>query len=110
MREILKLTAGILILILVFQTSYAKGDSSSTGNGKNLSVDQKTVTGIVTDSNSGQSLIGVNIIIQGSTTGTVTDLNGNFSLEVPDLNSTCIFLPGICETGYCTGWEKQTFN
>ncbi len=43
---------------------------------------QRTVTGTVTD-NDGEPLVGVNITIAGTTTGTVSDLDGNFSLEVP---------------------------
>lgn len=39
-----------------------------------------TVTGLVTDSN-GDPLIGVTITEQNSTNGTVTDVNGNFSLK-----------------------------
>src|SRR5699024_8024615 len=34
-----------------------------------------------TDSESGEALPGVNVIIQGTTQGTVTDLNGNFTLQ-----------------------------
>lgn len=42
----------------------------------------KTVTGKVTDQN-GEPLPGVNIVVKGTTTGTVTDANGNFSLSMP---------------------------
>lgn len=43
---------------------------------------QQSVSGVVTD-NSGVPLIGVNILIEGTTTGTVSDLDGNFNLDVP---------------------------
>lgn len=42
----------------------------------------RTITGIVTD-NLGEPIIGANIAIKGTTIGTVTDIDGNFSLEVP---------------------------
>lgn len=42
----------------------------------------RTITGIVTD-NLGEPIIGANITIKGTTIGTVTDIDGNFSLEVP---------------------------
>jgi TonB-linked SusC/RagA family outer membrane protein len=42
-----------------------------------------TVTGTVKDSN-GDPLPGVSIIIEGTSIGTVTDLEGNYSLEVPE--------------------------
>ncbi len=43
---------------------------------------QTTVTGTVT-SNSGEPLIGVNILETGTTNGTVTDLDGSYSITVP---------------------------
>lgn len=42
----------------------------------------RTITGKVSDSN-GQPLIGTGIVIKGTTTGTVSDLDGNFTLDVP---------------------------
>ena len=41
-----------------------------------------TVSGQVTDEK-GQPLIGVSIEVAGTTTGTVTDLNGNYALVSP---------------------------
>ncbi len=41
---------------------------------------QKTVSGKVTDS-SGSSLPGVSVVVKGTTTGTITDANGNYSLS-----------------------------
>lgn len=40
----------------------------------------KTITGIVTDT-SGEAIIGANIRIKGTTTGTITDIDGKFSIE-----------------------------
>jgi TonB-linked SusC/RagA family outer membrane protein len=45
------------------------------------------ITGTITDEN-GDPLPGVNIVIKGTTTGTVTDVNGKFTIVVPDKNST----------------------
>ncbi|MFY0608036.1 MAG: SusC/RagA family TonB-linked outer membrane protein [Cyclobacteriaceae bacterium] len=44
---------------------------------------QRTVTGKVTDE-SGEPLPGVNVVIKGTTTGTTTDLDGNYRLSVAD--------------------------
>lgn len=44
---------------------------------------KKQVTGTVLDSE-GISVIGANIVEKGTTNGTITDLNGHFSLEVED--------------------------
>ena len=47
------------------------------------------VHGRVVD-NSGEPLIGVNVVQKETTNGTITDLNGNFSLNVPE-SSTLVF-------------------
>ena len=43
----------------------------------------KDIKGKVTDEK-GEPLIGVNITVDGSSTGTITDLDGNFSIKAPD--------------------------
>lgn len=40
------------------------------------------VTGAVTDAN-GEPMIGVNVSAVGTTNGTITDMNGHYSLSVP---------------------------
>ncbi|HCC85023.1 MAG TPA: SusC/RagA family TonB-linked outer membrane protein, partial [Porphyromonadaceae bacterium] len=51
---------------------------------------QVNVRGKVVDA-TGETLIGVNVIVKGTTQGTITDTNGEFNLSVPSLNSTLIF-------------------
>lgn len=51
---------------------------------------EKKVTGVVTD-DTGESLIGVSVLVVGTTTGTVTDLDGNYSLAVPGGNAQLQF-------------------
>lgn len=51
---------------------------------------KKSITGKVTDS-SGGSLPGVSIVVKGTTTGTITDDAGNFSLQVPVDAKTLVF-------------------
>ncbi len=41
----------------------------------------KTISGTVTEKISGQPLPGVNVVIQGTTTGSVTDFDGNYSID-----------------------------
>jgi len=48
-----------------------------------------TVQGAVTDSK-GEGLPGVNIILKGSSRGTVTDAQGRFSLKVPDQGAVLV--------------------
>ena len=59
---------------------------------------QNTITGKVTDAESGETLIGANILVVGTSSGTVTDIDGNYSLTVPE-GSTQL---EISYTGYAT--------
>ena len=46
----------------------------------NATQQAKTITGTVTDAG-GEPIIGANIRVKGTTTGTITDIDGNFSIE-----------------------------
>lgn len=50
----------------------------------------QTVQGTVTSESDGNPLPGVNIVVEGTTIGTNTDLNGEFQLNVPSLNETLV--------------------
>jgi TonB-linked SusC/RagA family outer membrane protein len=43
----------------------------------------RTVSGVVTDADDGEPLIGVSVLVKGTTIGAVTDFDGKYSLEVP---------------------------
>ncbi len=45
---------------------------------------QRTISGTVTDANNGDPLIGANILVVGTSSGAVTDLDGKYSLTLPD--------------------------
>lgn len=44
---------------------------------------KKIITGTVVDPN-GEAVIGANVVVKGTTNGTITDMDGKFSLEVPE--------------------------
>lgn len=52
---------------------------------------QHTVTGIVTTSEDGSAIPGVTIQVKGTTTGAITDLQGNYSISATDANASLIF-------------------
>ena len=56
----------------------------------------KKINGVVTDS-SGEPVIGANVVVKGTTEGTITDIDGKFALSVPS-NSTLI----VSYIGYLT--------
>ena len=60
------------------------------------------IKGIVTDEN-GETLIGVSILIKGTTSGAVTDIDGRFELKVPDERGV------ILELTY-TGFETKEYT
>ena len=61
---------------------------------------QVTVTGVVSD-NTAQKLPGVNVLIEGTTKGTITGIDGNYQIEVaPDAVLTFSFI----------GFQKQTIE
>lgn len=69
-RILFTLFLSLFFLPLVAQDNFSE-------NGKGL------IRGTVFDAESGESLIGVTILVEGTTMGTITDLDGQFSLEVP---------------------------
>lgn len=54
-----------------------------------LCAQSNKVTGKVVD-DTGEPIIGAGILLKGTSTGTITDLDGNFILAVPDLNGTLV--------------------
>ncbi|WP_430815042.1 SusC/RagA family TonB-linked outer membrane protein [Carboxylicivirga sp. RSCT41] len=50
-----------------------------------------TITGLVTDSESGDPMPGVSVVVRGTTIGTVTNVDGNYSLSVPDDATNLLF-------------------
>lgn len=64
--------------------------SDSTSAGEDTSPLLFKVTGSVADQ-TGQSLPGVNVIEKGTTSGTVTDVEGKYTLEVKDENAVLVF-------------------
>ena len=49
-----------------------------------------TVKGTVTD-DTGEPVIGANVVEKGSTNGTITDIDGNYSLQVTSMNGVLQF-------------------
>ena len=49
-----------------------------------LYAQQSTIAGVVTDASDGEPLIGANVLVKGTTVGAITDLDGRFTINVPD--------------------------
>ena len=61
---------------------------------------QQTVAGKITEASTGEVLPGVNIVIKGTTTGTVSDMDGNYRLNVNNAQSDVLVFRFI-------GFEEQ---
>ncbi|WP_339925988.1 TonB-dependent receptor [uncultured Cyclobacterium sp.] len=72
---------GVLTMILIL----GSGISSTTH------AQQRTVSGTVTDADRNETLPGVNILVKNSNVGTVTDIDGAFSLNVPANGAVLVF-------------------
>lgn len=52
---------------------------------------QRSVTGTVTDAETQEALIGVSVTVGGTTTGTITDVDGSYTVSVPESADDLIF-------------------
>ena len=64
-----------------------------------VSYSQRTITGVITDSD-GEELIGASVLLKGSDSGTISDFDGSYSIEVPTEGGELVY-------SY-TGYEDQT--
>lgn len=60
----------LLLLVAVGMSSFAMA--------------QRTIRGTVTDAQTGDPLIGANILVIGTSSGTITDIDGTYELQVPE--------------------------
>ena len=74
MRKIFVVTLSLMLLL--FSSAWAQ---------------ERTVTGIVTSSEDGIGIPGVSIVVKGTTTGTVTDFNGAYSIQAPGPDAILVF-------------------
>jgi TonB-linked SusC/RagA family outer membrane protein len=70
-----------LLFLFLLQTGFIMGQSSTA----------KDVVGTVVSADDQAPLPGVNIIVKGTLTGGVTDLDGNYSITVPNNNAVLEF-------------------
>lgn len=75
-----------------------KKEKSDSDQAQVIVIQTVTVTGLVTTDEDGSALPGVNVMVKGTATGTVTDVDGNYSLEVPGAETLLVF----SSVGYVT--------
>lgn len=73
------------------KSKYKSEAMSGAGLAGRAQINPKAISGKVISAEDGQPLAGVNVVIDGTTTGTVTDVNGNFTLQASDQNQRLVF-------------------
>lgn len=86
----------MLMILFLFCLMQATASSNS------INQQQKVVKGVIADKQTGEPLVGVNIISEGTKIGTLTDLNGNFTIKVLNEKS-------VLKLSYI-GYETQKFT
>src|SRR5512145_682353 len=84
------LIAKLVLVAAILSTLQTNAKAENNASGSESVMQQMTVTGIVKDE-TGQPMPGVNIQIEGTTSGTTTDVSGKYSINVPNANSVLIF-------------------
>ena len=72
----------VAILLFLFLSVPLKGYSNEAVSSEGMQQNTVKVTGTVKDTN-GEPIIGANVMVVGSATGVITDIDGNFTLNVP---------------------------
>lgn len=97
LRSLNKSIAPMAITALASSAVWAHSFMISVPSG-NISVTYQTyiqadrkVSGKVVDAVNKEGLPGVNILVKGSQVGTVTDVEGNYSIDVPEEGATLVF-------------------
>lgn len=79
-------------VVLCTNHAFAITASNTMNSGVDLlnSEQQLTITGTIVSSDDGMGLPGVAVVVKGTTTGTVTDFDGNYSINVPSSDAILV--------------------
>ncbi|MBM1106857.1 SusC/RagA family TonB-linked outer membrane protein [Aurantibacter crassamenti] len=72
-----------------------------------LLAQSNTVSGTVTDAADGSPLPGVNVLVQGTTSGTQTDFDGNYSIEAEEGNTLVFSYLGMSTQNVTVGSSSE---
>ena len=73
--KLLKTAAMLILMVLIPVSALAQN---------------QTIKGVVKDASTNDPLPGVNVVVKGTTTGTITDFDGNYTISAPS-NGTLTF-------------------
>ena len=91
LRELSQMT-GLSFKQVNYNIGVFKSDANAPAIVEDTQDDQsRTITGKVTAAEDGSGIPGATVMIKGTTNGTVTDIDGNYSLNVSDPNAVLVF-------------------
>lgn len=73
------------------ENPFVKSETNLPGDKLSPQAQSYKVTGVVTDANTNETLPGVNVLVKGTNTGVLTDLEGRYAIEVPSAESELQF-------------------
>ena len=73
----------IVLASALFCTSLPALATSSTAHKSGIQQQDQKLKGQVIDATTGEPVIGVNVLVKGSTNGTITDIDGKYELNAP---------------------------
>lgn len=111
---VMRLTAFFILASCMHVSAASPSQKSNTDKSEqNQSFAQqpqkKQIKGKITD-DKGEPIQGATILIKGSTVGTIADVNGNFSLAIPDDAKTLVFSFIGMKSQEMTMGNKTSFN
>ncbi len=78
-------------LVLPIFSLSAENSSSNDLSGSVVDQQQIKISGTVTNASTGETLAGVNVVVTGTTVGTITDIAGKYNIEVPQGSKSLTF-------------------
>ena len=69
---------GLLSMILLLSPASLNAAGKVTGSDEGTAPQQVKVTGTITDATTKEPLVGVNVVLEGTTIGVMTDIKGKF--------------------------------
>lgn len=99
------MTMRIAVILMILGILQARANESfSLNTVTDVTQQLSKISGTVTDATSGEALVGVNITVEGKTIGTISDVNGKFTIDVPAMNAVLV----VSYIGYKT--ERVVFT
>jgi TonB-linked SusC/RagA family outer membrane protein len=89
--RLLLLPLKLTVILSILTTFNALALDLGITNTPAINDQQQKVTGTVLDSKTNEPLIGVNVSVEGTTVGAITDVGGNYSIVLPGSAKTLVF-------------------